>query len=348
MFPALALARALGERGREVALLTDRRGARYVGPGIACHLISAGSPSGSVGTALLGLGSLARGLQQCLALFLRLRPQAAACFGGYASVPPAVAAALARRPVMIHEQNAVFGKANRLIARFASKVALSFEHTERTGELAAPRLVTGNPVRPGFAAEPVPYSAPRAGQRFRVLVLGGSQGARVLSDVLPAAMALLPEMLRRKVQITQQCREEDLERARSAYEAVGMRPDLATFFDNVPVLMGDAHLVISRSGASTVAELLAVGCPSLLIPYAHAADDHQRANAAQLTESGAAEMMLQDMFTPGALAERLRRYLDDPGRLQSMAERARSLAQPEAAERLADAFLGMLPTGGRA
>lgn len=343
MFPALALAQELRGRGRDVALVTDSRGARYVGD-LPCHLISAGSPSGSPTAQLAGVGRLAVGMAQSLALFARLRPSAAACFGGYASVPPALAAAAVGKPLMLHEQNAILGKANRLIARFAGRVALSFEHTERTARLpAGRRIVTGNPVRPSFTAGHVRYDPPNRGQPFRLLVLGGSQGARVFSDVVPGGVALLPETLRHRLQITQQCRAEDIERARAAYAALGMAPVLEPFFADVPKLMAETHLVVTRSGASTVAELLAVGRPSLLVPYAFAADDHQRANAAQLCDAGAADMVIERAFSAGALGERLRVLMEEPARLESMAMRARAVARTDAAQRLADAMLAMVP-----
>lgn len=344
MFPALALARELRARGQDVAMVTDARGARYVDGDVACHLISAGSPSGSISAQFTGLGRLGIGLAQSLGLFVRLRPAAAACFGGYASVPPALAAAATGRPIMLHEQNAVLGKANRLIAKFAARVALSFEHTERTARLSRDRrVVTGNPVRTTFATAPGRYVSPGRDETFRILVLGGSQGARVLSDVVPGGVALLPDDLRRRLSITQQCRPEDIDRARSAYAALGMQPELQTFFADVPGLMEQAHLVVTRSGASTVAELLAIGRPSLLIPYAHAADDHQRANAAELQHAGAADMVLEKALSAGALAEKLRLLMRDPSRLEIMASRARAVARPDAAQRLADAVMSMVP-----
>lgn len=348
MFPALALAHELRGRGRAVRLVTDRRGARFVEAGLPCHLISAGSPSGPLLQRLAGLARLALGLVQSLALFLRLRPSVAACFGGYASVPPALAAAACRRRLLVHEQNAVLGRANRLVAGLAEVVALSFEHTERASPGLHDRLVvTGNPVRPGFAADTSRYVAPARGERFRLLVLGGSQGARVFSDVVPGAVALLPESLRRRLAIQQQCRPEDLDRAGAAYAALGMSPELQPFFADIAQRMAEAHLVIARSGASTVAELLACGRPSLLVPYAHAADDHQRANAAQLQHAGAAELLLERSFTAGALGERLRLLMEEPHRLEAMAQRARGLARLDAASRLADLLLDGLAKGAR-
>jgi UDP-N-acetylglucosamine--N-acetylmuramyl-(pentapeptide) pyrophosphoryl-undecaprenol N-acetylglucosamine transferase len=349
LYPALALAHELRGRGRAVALLTDRRGARFVDSDLPCHLISAGSPSGPLRQRLAGIARLALGLAQSLALFLRLRPCLAACFGGYASVPPALAAAAGRRPLLIHEQNAVLGKANRLVARLAAVIALSYEHTERVlpgwrGRVA----VTGSPVRPGFATSAAGYVPPARGEPFRLLVLGGSQGARIFSDVVPGAAALLPGSLRRRLVIRQQCRPEDLDRTRAAYAALGLSAELGAFFSDVPRQMAETHLVVCRAGASTVAELLACGRPSLLVPYPHAADDHQRANAAQLQHAGAAEMLLEGTFTAGALGERLRALMEEPHRLETMARRSRAIARPDAAVRLADLVLDLLAKEARA
>ena len=242
MFPALALGRELRRRGHEVAVLTDARGRRYHDGELPCHVVSAGSPSGGFAATLVGIGSLARGFGQSVPLLRRLRPAAAAVSGGYASVPAALAAALARVPVLLHEQNAVFGRANRLIARFAKVVALSFGDTEAVPQVGGKRLVSGNPVRPGFGVEAVPYIPPVEGVPFRLLVMGGSQGARVFSDVVPAAIGLLRPGLREHLEIAQQCRPEDLDRARAAYANLGLTPDLAPFFTDAPVRMREAHL----------------------------------------------------------------------------------------------------------
>ncbi len=350
MFPALALGRELRRRGLEVAMLTDRRGARYLeGAGFACHVVSAGSPSGGLAGRLKGGLALARGFAQSLPLLRRLRPAATAAFGGYASVPAALPAAAARVPVLVHEQNAVFGRANRLIARFARVVALTFADTAAVPPLpAARRLVSGNPVRPDFAAgATAAYAPPAAGEDFGLLVMGGSQGARVFSDVLPAAMALLPADLRGRLRLSQQCRPEDLERARGAYADLGLSPELAPFFADVPARMAGAHLLVTRSGASTVAELLLLGRPSILVPYPHAADDHQRANAERLAGTGAARLVAHADFTPERLAGILAELMVAPDALAAMAGRARALANPDATAALADAVLEIAEGGAR-
>lgn len=339
MFPALALGEALLRRGRAVALITDGRGARYAGEGLPVTVVAAGSPSGSPLAKAKGVAQLARGFGQSLVAVRRKRPAAAAAFGGYASVPAALAAAAQRVPVLIHEQNAVFGRANRLIARFAREVALSFDPTSDVPDRKGlRRVVTGNPTRPGFAA---PAALSPAGNRFRVLVLGGSQGARVFSDVVPAALARLRPELRARLDLAQQCRPEDLERVRAAYARLGLAAELASFFSDVPARMAAAGLVIARSGASTIAELLALARPSLLVPYPHAADDHQTANARALAAAGAAALVPQEALTPERLAETLEGLMQDPDRLSEMARAARALARPDAAERLADAVLAL-------
>lgn len=338
MFPALALGHALLARGRMVELITDRRGARYVGHELPCTVVAAGSPSGRLLARASGMAQLARGFVECLAALRRLRPAAAAAFGGYASVPAALAAAVQRVPVLVHEQNAVFGRANRLCTRFARTVALSFEATlgapQRTG---LTRLVIGNPTRPGFGA----VASRSSDERFRVLVLGGSQGARVFSDVLPPALALLPAELRQRLALAQQCRPEDLERVGAAYAVLDLEVELESFFADVPARMAAADLVVSRSGASTIAELLALGRPSLLVPYAHAADDHQTANARALDAAGAAVLLPHASFTAERLAAMLETLMRDPQRLVDMATAAHRLARPDAAQRLADAVLAL-------
>jgi UDP-N-acetylglucosamine--N-acetylmuramyl-(pentapeptide) pyrophosphoryl-undecaprenol N-acetylglucosamine transferase len=345
MFPALALGRALRGRGREVALVTDNRGARYVSGELPFTVVSAGSPSGGVLACLRGLGQLARGLAESLLALRRIRPVVAAAFGGYASVPPAIAAAANRVPLLVHEQNAVFGRANRLTARFARAVALSFDPTaEVPTRPGLQRFVTGNPTRLEFSGSD--WVAPDA-DRFRVLVLGGSQGARIFSDVVPAAVAMLPKDLRARLDLAQQCRPEDLERVRSTYSALGCAVELASFFIDVPARMAAADLLISRSGASTVAEILTLGRPSLLVPYLYAADDHQTANARALADAGAAIVIPQADLTASRLAAELAGLMREPGRLAAMAERARGLAHPDAVDRLLDAVLDLEREGRR-
>ncbi len=344
MFPALALAHELRRRGQAVAVVTDDRGARYLPEDLPGHVIRAGSPSGGLRQRLQGLAALAAGTFDAWRLVRRLRPRAAACFGGYASVPAALAARLAGLPLLLHEQNAVFGRANRLLARFAKVIALSFVATSSVPEQGQARLVvTGNPVRPGFAADPVGYRAPEGSETFRILVIGGSQGARIFSDVMPAAVVLLPEALRARLSIEQQCRPEDLARVADAYRAHGIRAEVTGFFTDMPAHLAKAHLIVSRAGASSLTEIMAVGRPAILVPYAAAADDHQRANAEALAREGGAVRIVQAAFTPTALAAELTALAAAPERLEAMAQVARATFRADAAALLAEAVLGLVP-----
>ena len=346
MFPALALARSLLERGQPVTVVTDDRGARFLPDDIDRHVIRAGSPTGALGARLRGVLALVRGTTQTLRLMRRLKPRAAACFGGYASVPAGLAARLTGRPLLLHEQNAVFGRANRLLARFARIIALSFEGTSHVP--AGPAvIVTGNPVRPGFRLDAAVFRAPSATEPFRLLVIGGSQGARIFSDVVPEAVALLPEPLRRRLRIQQQCRPEDLARVCERYTADGIDAEVTAFFKDMPSQLGQAHLLVSRAGASSLTEIMAMGRPAILVPYSAAADDHQRANAEILAAAGGAVRILQADFDATALKSELEALLTDPDRLEAMARAARDHYQADAARRLADAVLAMLPTSDR-
>jgi UDP-N-acetylglucosamine--N-acetylmuramyl-(pentapeptide) pyrophosphoryl-undecaprenol N-acetylglucosamine transferase len=346
MFPATALARELGRRGRPSVIACDRRGARYIPADMERRLVSSASPTGSPWRRLLGLARLALGFVQSFVLLRRERPLAVAAFGGYASVPVALAARALRIPLLVHEQNAVLGRANRLIARRAGRLALTFRET-RGAELVpqARRVLTGNPVRAEIGAfQSDPYAPPGRNDPLRVLVIGGSQGARVFSDVVPEAVRLLPARLRARLELTQQCRPEDLERVAQAYAGLRFRAELRTFFEDLPQQLAASHLVISRSGASSVAELLALGRPALLVPFRLAADDHQRANAEVVANAGAAWLMGEVEIGPEAVATVLSQVLEEPGQLAEMAARARALGRPNAAGALADALASLAPS----
>jgi len=341
VFPARALAEALRARGWRLALITDRRGEAFgeTLSDVETYLISAASPGGGVGGKLRALARLATGLLQARALLRRLKPDAVVGFGGYASVPTMLAAALARLPTIIHEQNAVLGRANRLLAPRVTRIATSFARVDalRPGD-AARAVLTGNPVRAAIAAigeRPYPELAAKSGV-LSLLVFGGSQGARVLSDVVPAAAARLCATTRKRLSVTQQCRAEDLERVRAAYRNAGIEATLAPFFEDLPERLAAAHLVIGRAGASTVAELAAAGRPALLVPYPFAADDHQRANARAVDEAGGGWLMPEPGFTAQALAARLESLLGRPAALGEAAAKARLAARPDAAAALAD------------
>lgn len=343
MFPAEALARALLSRGRRVALMTDSRGEAFGErlPGVTLHQVRAGRMTGNVVRKAVGLMEIAFGTVQAGRRLRALAPAAVVGFGGYPSVPTLLAAAHQKLPTVIHEQNAILGRANRLLAPRARRIATAFAEVLRLRPADRPRVVeTGNPVRPAITAlRGTPYAPPGPAAPFELLILGGSQGARILSEVVPAALALLPESLRRRLRVTQQARPEDLEGVRAAHAASGVAAEIKCFFDDVPARLARAHLVISRSGASTIAELTVMGRPAILVPYLHAADDHQTANARALAEAGAAWLMPHGNFTAASLAECLQALIGAPDLLAEAAARAFTLGRPDAAERLADLVL---------
>jgi UDP-N-acetylglucosamine--N-acetylmuramyl-(pentapeptide) pyrophosphoryl-undecaprenol N-acetylglucosamine transferase len=338
MYPALSLAAALRARGQPVIIACDARGARYLDAGLEHRLIQAASPSGRLSARVRGLGRLTIGLAQSLRLLHGARPGAVAAFGGYAAVPIGLAATMLRIPLLVHEQNAVLGRANRLIARRAARLALTFAATRGAEHLPTARqVVTGNPVRAEVAAlRDRRYQPPPADQPLKVLVVGGSQGARVLSEMVPAAIACLSKAERTRLELTQQCRPDDLERVASAYAGLGLNAELASFFDDLPERMTEAHLIVSRAGASTVAELLALGRPAVLVPYRFAADDHQRANAEAVSRAGAGWLLEEARLDAEALAGKLRIALDQPQQLVELAHRAKALGHTDAASALAD------------
>lgn len=351
VFPAEALAAELLGRGVQLVLFTDRRGGAYGGVlgEVEMRFVRSGRMAGrNVAARLQGGAELALGFFQARSLLKRTAPGAVVGFGGYASVPTVLAATMTGYPTLIHEQNAILGRANRLLAAKVSKVATVFDHV---GGLPAggktKTLRTGMPVRPAFAVKRAdPYQPMASEGPVNLLILGGSQGARVFSDVVPAAVERLAGDLRQRLRISQQCRPEDLDRVRDAYKRMDATIELKAFFDDVPTRLADAHLVIARSGASTVGELTAVGRPALLVPYPHAIDDHQTANARALDDAGAAWLIPQETFSPEVLADRLASLVGDPAILTTAAERARASGAPDAAERLADAVLALMQPNG--
>jgi UDP-N-acetylglucosamine--N-acetylmuramyl-(pentapeptide) pyrophosphoryl-undecaprenol N-acetylglucosamine transferase len=340
LFPAESLAHALTARGHAIELATDERADRYGHdfPARKVHLIAAATVNGRSPLALAGTAlTLGRGTLQALPIVRRLKPAAAIGFGGYPTVPPLVAAKLSGVPILLHEQNAVMGLGNRLLARFATAIATGFPNPGGLGAHAAVAVHTGNPVRPPVvAAAAIPYDAPTADGRLRLLVFGGSQGARVFADLVPPAVAKLAPDLRARLSIVQQTREEDLARTRAAYAKTGVEAELAPFFTDLPARMAHAHLVVARSGASTVAELAAIGRPSILVPLPHARDQDQAANAAVIAKAGGAWAFPQAELTPERLAAELTALLADPARLSMAASAARTVGRPDAVERLAD------------
>ncbi len=355
-FPAEALAAALIARGNRVVLMTDARSGGLKSAVFANREAYVLPGAGIAGRGLLrgakAAAALLAGIKRARSILKAIDAGVVVGFGGYPCVPPVVAAGLMRhRPaVILHEQNAVLGRANRFLAnRFLTgptdRLALNFAATQRLPAKARSEVV-GNPVRPAIAAlAEAGYVAPQTGPaaRIRLLVLGGSLGARVFSDIVPDALIALPDAIRARLTVTQQCRQEDLDRVRAAYAAAGIAAELAPFFDDVATRLLGAHLVIARAGASTVAELAVAGRPSILVPLPGAIDDHQSANARALAQAGGAWVMAQPDFTPGALAARLGALLIDPAALATAAVGARTQAQPNATARLADMVEALMP-----
>ncbi len=339
LFPAQALSETLKARGWRVVLATDERGALFAEKfpaeerlALSAATAKAGDPIGMIKAGF----AVWQGMRQAKAAFRRLDPAVVVGFGGYPALPALLAALNQRRPTVIHEQNAVLGRVNRFLAPRVTEVACAFP----TLNLAKPSVkarahVVGSPVRPEIRdLFEVPYLPPEV--QLRVLVTGGSQGARLLSELVPEAIAKLPEEMRGRLKVQQQSRPESMESARKIYRNAMVDCEVAPFFRDMAGRLRQAHLVIGRAGASTCCELAVAGRPSILVPLKIAADDHQRFNARLLEEAGGAAVCLEDELTVDAMAGALNALLKDPERLARMAVGARSVATPDAAERLAD------------
>jgi UDP-N-acetylglucosamine--N-acetylmuramyl-(pentapeptide) pyrophosphoryl-undecaprenol N-acetylglucosamine transferase len=317
MFPAEALARTLLMRGLRVALATDERGGGFGDrlPQVDVHRIASGGVAGKgIVARLRNFAKLGLGMLQSRGLLRRLDPAVVVGFGGYPSVPPLWAANRENLPTILHEQNAVMGRANRFLAPRATRLALSFEQVKFADLARFDRpSVTGNPVRAEISAiADAPYAPPRTGSTINLFVMGGSLGASVFSTMVPEAIGLLPAELRDRLRIAQQARANDLEIARKGYDALGMQVDLQSFFNDVPQRLSAAHLLLCRSGASTVAELTAAGRPAILVPLPNSIDNHQMANARALEAAGGGWVMPQAELSPRTLADKLQALLGDP------------------------------------
>jgi UDP-N-acetylglucosamine--N-acetylmuramyl-(pentapeptide) pyrophosphoryl-undecaprenol N-acetylglucosamine transferase len=341
MFPAEALAQELLARGHTVVLVTDRRGGAF-GDRLAAVAVYRVYAAGVLGKTTLervkALLLLSIGVVQALWLMLRLKPAVVVGFGGYPSVPALLVAGRIKLPTVLHEQNAVLGRANRLLAPRAKKLAVAFADTQAVRDADRAKLVhTGNPVRSAvIALHGRAYVEPQPGGMLRLLITGGSQGARVFADIVPSAIASLPTEMRARLEVDHQCRPEDIERTALSYSTSGVRYEVAAFFNDMPTRLTRAHLAICRAGASTIAELTVAGLPAILVPLPSAADDHQTANARFCETAGAAWLVPQSEFTPPALARRLFELLRNPERLAAAARAAQAAAVPDAARRLAD------------
>ncbi|WP_126172032.1 undecaprenyldiphospho-muramoylpentapeptide beta-N-acetylglucosaminyltransferase [Altericroceibacterium xinjiangense] len=338
--PAFALAHELHARGHKVALITDSRGAAI--PGKPDFLEAHVLPAGRFGKNPLhwpkGIAAVLSGRSMGLGLFKRFKPSALVGFGGYPALPALLAAHSAGVPSVIHEQNAVLGRVNRLLAGRVNAIATAYPKVKRlkSSDAAKARLV-GNPVRPQVLAlrgEPFPDFTETG--PLRVLVTGGSQGARVLSQVVPEGLAQLDPALRSRLHVTQQCRPEDLDEVRELYASHAIPAELASYFENMERQLAAAHVFIGRAGASTIAELTAVGRPAILIPLPIATDDHQAANTREMVEAGGAKAIRQHDFTPETLARHIEDLARTPEALADAAHAAWSCGRPDAAQKLAD------------
>ncbi|HVW92385.1 MAG TPA: undecaprenyldiphospho-muramoylpentapeptide beta-N-acetylglucosaminyltransferase [Devosia sp.] len=340
LFPAMALAQELRRRGHVIHLMTDERVASYGEnfPARETHIVPAATPSIHNPVKFVAAGAtILWGTGIAWGVLGRVRPDAVVGFGGYPTFPPFLAAKLRGIPGILHDANAIIGRANHALAGLADVLALSFEQTARTEGFEGKIVVTGNPVRDRVrevAARPYPVPGPDGA--LRLLVFGGSQGARAFAELLPPAIALLPAELRARLRLTQQCRAEDLDRVAESYRQSKVNVELASFFSDLPERMADSHLIVSRSGASTVAELCVIGRPALLIPLPGSIDADQKNNALVLDRAGGGWIAEQASLTPQVLAGRLQGLLADPAGLARAAATAKSLGRPDAVALLAD------------
>ena len=340
MVPAHALAAELRKRGHGVLLVTDDRGARFPAlfQGIPVHILPAGRLTKSPMGLVRGMRSLLAGRREARMLYKQGRPDAVVGFGGYPAVPALLAASGMNIPTVLHEQNAVLGRANRFLASDARAIATAYSEVERIkGRLQSKVVLVGNPVREEIAKlGEIPFPQFDDYAPFKILVTGGSQGASILSKVVPEGLGLLSSSLRLRLQVMQQCRPDDIDAVRTRYAELGIPAELMTYIEDMPAKLAEAHLVIARSGASTVAELTAAGRPAILIPYPEATDDHQTANAHDIARAGGARVIQQPLFTPSALAKQIEVMAADPQSLINAAARALSVGKPHAASNLAD------------
>ena len=351
MIPAHALAAELIRRGHHVALITDERGAKIPGlfDGVEVHMLPAGRITKNPLSWLPGFNAIRKGRAMAYELYRDFGPSAVIGFGGYPAYPALLGAKRGGVPTAVHEQNAVLGRVNRMVGPWVTAIATAYPRVERLrSEWNGKTHLVGNPVREDVLAIREQDFPPLDDNGiFRVLVTGGSQGASVLSRVVPDGLALLPLNFRRRLQVTQQCRAEDIEAVRARYADLGIPADLQTYLTDLPERLSWSHLVIARAGASTIAELTAAGRPAILIPLPSAMDDHQTANVREMVEAGGARAIPESEFTPVELAKQMQKLGLDPGALANAASRARGCGRPEATRDLADLVesLGPAPVG---
>jgi UDP-N-acetylglucosamine--N-acetylmuramyl-(pentapeptide) pyrophosphoryl-undecaprenol N-acetylglucosamine transferase len=345
MFPADALAQDLISRGYRVALATDVRGKRFepFAGGIPLHVLQSGTVGAGLIRKIKAVASLGVGYFQARKLLSDLKPSVVVGFGGYPSFPAVYAAQRMKIPTVIHEQNAILGRANVFLAPKSDRIAVAWRHVEGLDSKDEARaVVTGNPVRPDISGlYNKPYPTIEQDGVLRIFITGGSQGASIFSEVLPEALASLPEAYRARLDIVQQCREEDLERVQGIYNQAGIKSDLRPFFKDMALQFEKCHLVIARSGAGTVSEVTTAGRPAIFVPYPHHADQQQKRNADAVSDAGGAWVMTQNGFTVEALSARLETFLQTPETLFRAAENARSCGRPDAARKLGNIVMAL-------
>lgn len=351
MVPAAALGAELAARGHHVALVSDDRGVRFPGlfDGVETHVLPAGRLGGGVLGTVRAFGQMLKGRAQAKRLYKRIDPACVIGFGGYPAFPALSAAFALDIPTVIHEQNAVLGRVNRLVAGKVDAIATSYADVARMKPAHRAKVhLVGNPVRAAvLALRDRPYPVVDEESIFRVLVTGGSQGASILSQVVPDGLALLPVHFRRRMQVTHQARVEDIETVRDKYRAHGIPAEVAAYLPDMPDRLAWAHIVIARAGASTIAELTAAGRPAILVPLPGATDDHQTANTREITSAGGGRMIPQRSFTAAELAKQIQKLGLDTQGLANAADRARSCGRPDAARDLADLVESVVAGGAR-
>ncbi len=341
LIPAFALAAELGRRGHQVELVTDQRGAAIPGKPatLSAHTIPAGRLEGGNPLGWLkALLAIHAGRNMARGLFERFQPAAVIGFGGYPALPALLAAQGMGIPSIIHEQNAVLGRVNRFLATRVNAIATAYARVDRLADKLSGKVhLVGNPVRSDvLKLREYPFPPITPDSPLRILVTGGSQGARILSEIVPDGLALLPSALLARLQVTQQCRPEDIDAVRTRYTAHGIPAELGTYFEDMAQRLANAHLFIGRAGASTIAELTAVGRPAILVPLGIATDDHQTANAREMVVAGGACAIAQDRFTPAELARQVVALAEPPETLAHAAHTAWNCGYPRAVEDLAD------------
>ena len=344
LLPAFALATELDRRGHHVALVTDERGAKIPGKPafLPAHVLPAGRMGKNPVALAKALSAIWKGRAMALRLFESFQPACVVGFGGYPALPALLGARSARIPTVIHEQNAVLGRVNRYLAGRVDAIATAYMEVEKLDPKLWPKVHrVGNPVRPEvLALRGEAFPAFSEDSLFRVLVTGGSQGASILAEVVPDGLAMLPPALRHRLQVTQQCRPEDIEAVRARYAGHQIPAELGTYFEDMAGRLAETHLFIGRAGASTIAELTAVGRPAILVPLPIATDDHQAVNTREMVKAGGARAIRQTGFTPKELAKQIQTMALNPGALANAAHAAWNCGLPNAVKDLADLVEG--------